>query len=267
MPCERHALVQRCYQPNRTSLGRRGTEVGVRYTSRRQVVPGGPRAAICPRFEPSWEFVVGGAGSGKSAAAMTTAISTSSIAGAISGRSTSPQGCSGILLPVWQAATGAERHLRLRDRCARGHHQRPAGRVACAGRRTDWAGPLRRLRARHCALPCILVQLATPCGAASTRRRFRASIRVRLALLLLGSFLGHVRRPLDQGPQGELPGVGSRLPRALARRSHIILGNARCGVSVSVAAGGSASAPSALRRASPNLDAFPRNERTGPRRH
>jgi hypothetical protein len=58
-------------QPN-LGLAIVGPKVGARYNFAPQVVPPRARAADLPRFEPSWEFVAGVAGSGKSAAAATS---------------------------------------------------------------------------------------------------------------------------------------------------------------------------------------------------
>jgi hypothetical protein len=58
-------------QPN-LGLAVVGPKVGVRYNFAPQIVPSRARADDRPRFEPSWEFVVGGAGSGKNAAATTS---------------------------------------------------------------------------------------------------------------------------------------------------------------------------------------------------
>jgi hypothetical protein len=57
-------------QPN-IGLAVVGPKVSVRYNFAAQVVPSRAKADDLPRFEPSWEFVVGGAGSRKSAAATT----------------------------------------------------------------------------------------------------------------------------------------------------------------------------------------------------
>jgi hypothetical protein len=48
-----------------------GPKIGLRYNFAAQTVPARTRAEDLPPFEPSWEFVVGGAGSGKTAAAAT----------------------------------------------------------------------------------------------------------------------------------------------------------------------------------------------------
>jgi hypothetical protein len=58
-------------QPN-LGLAVVGPKVGVRYNFAPQVVPPRASAADLPPFEPAWEFVVGGAGSGKNAAAATS---------------------------------------------------------------------------------------------------------------------------------------------------------------------------------------------------
>ena len=51
-----------------------GPKVGVRYNFASQVVPSRARAADLPPFQPSWEFVFGGAGSLESATAATNAL-------------------------------------------------------------------------------------------------------------------------------------------------------------------------------------------------
>jgi hypothetical protein len=58
-------------QPN-LGLAVVGPKAGVRYNFAPQAVPPRARAEDLPRFEPSWEFVVGGAGSGKNVAAATS---------------------------------------------------------------------------------------------------------------------------------------------------------------------------------------------------
>ena len=57
-------------QPN-LGLAVVGPKLGVRYDVAPQIVPPRAKAGDLPRFEPSWEFVVGGAGSGKNAALAT----------------------------------------------------------------------------------------------------------------------------------------------------------------------------------------------------
>jgi len=58
-------------QPN-LGLAVVGPKAGVRYNFAPQAAPTRARAEDLPRFEPSWEFVVGGAGSGKNVAAATS---------------------------------------------------------------------------------------------------------------------------------------------------------------------------------------------------
>jgi hypothetical protein len=58
-------------QPN-LGLAVVGPKLGVRYNFAPQVARSRARADDLPRFEPSWEFVLGGAGSGKSVAATTS---------------------------------------------------------------------------------------------------------------------------------------------------------------------------------------------------
>lgn len=59
-------------QPN-LGLAVVGPKVGVRYNLAPQVLRSRPRTEELPRFEPSWEFVVGAAGSGKNVTAATNA--------------------------------------------------------------------------------------------------------------------------------------------------------------------------------------------------